>query len=124
MNKYITTARKAIEATYIGICDISEYKGTRDIVTKITNTKKEEVVKEKQPCRVSFEDSYSNEETENQSKTSQKIKLFISPDFIINPGSKIVVTQNGRTNIYKNSGIPAIYETHQEIMLEVWKGWA
>ena len=25
---------------------------------------------------------------------------------------------------YKNSGEPAVYNTHQEIMLELWKGWA
>ena len=54
----------------------------------------------------------------------QTIKLYIYPDINIKNGSKIIVTQNGKKQEYKNSGEPARYETHQEIMLELFKGWA
>ena len=42
----------------------------------------------------------------------------------IKGGSKIVVTQNGRTQIFSSSGEAAVYPTHQEIILELFKGWA
>ena len=76
------------------------------------------------PCRVSFEDIYVNTETDTEAKKLQKIKLFIAPELDIKSGSKIVVTRKGRVTSYKNSGEPAIYDTHQEIMLELFKGWA
>lgn len=55
---------------------------------------------------------------------SQSVKLFISPDIVIKAGSKIIVTQHGRTTEYSNSGVPAVYPTHQEIMLTLFEGWA
>ena len=51
------------------------------------------------------------------------MKLFISPDVLIKAGSKIIVTQHGRTTEYSNSGVPAVYPTHQEIMLTLFEGW-
>lgn len=51
-------------------------------------------------------------------------KLFISPDVAIKAGSKIIVTQHGRTTEYSNSGVPAVYPTHQEIMLTLFNGGA
>ena len=55
---------------------------------------------------------------------TQIVKLIISPDVNINPGSKIIVTNNGKITEYKNSGVPATYSNHQEIMLELFDGWA
>ena len=54
----------------------------------------------------------------------QATKLFISPDITIKPGSKITVTQTGVTTEYTGSGVPAVYPTHQEIMLELFESWA
>lgn len=123
MNQYIVAARKAIESQYKGICDIIECKKKKDSINKIT--KFEEItVKQKQPCKISFEDVCQNDTTDTESKVVSKVKLFIAPELQIKPGSKIVVTQRGRTTVYKNSGEPAILDTHQEIMLELWKGWA
>ena len=51
-------------------------------------------------------------------------KLFISPEVEIKPGSKIVVTQNGVTTEFSNSGKPAIYTNHQEIMLKLFEDYA
>ncbi len=52
---------------------------------------------------------------------SQTIKLFINPDVVIAPGSKITVTQSGETEVFKASGKPAKYDTHQEVILELEK---
>lgn len=126
----VVVARKAVESLYDGVCDIIEYH-------KVTKSNKstgfEEVtVLSKQPCRLSYKASTSmslsiKSTTENNNLSSsmeQMIKLIISPDITIKQGSKIVVTQNGKTVAYKGSGQPAIYTTHQEITLDLFEGWA
>ena len=55
---------------------------------------------------------------------TQGVKLFIAPEAEVKSGSKITVTQNGVTTEYSASGEAAVYESHKEIMLELWKGWA
>ena len=52
------------------------------------------------------------------------IELFISPDITIKPNSKIIVTQAGVTTDYTYSGVPAVYDTHQQIILEFFTEWA
>lgn len=114
--------RKAVESLYTGRCTVSEYKPVMDNVSKITKNKEVVVLKDI-PCRVSFKNvtaadlSYGNTVT-------QVIKLFVSPDVSIRDGSKIRVTQNGVTADYSKSGKPAVYPSHKEIILELFKGWA
>lgn len=116
-------ARKAIESTYEGVCSIVEYKAVTDGETKITRHE-EITVLEEQPCKLSFEKLNAVVQTDTAAAISQGTKLFISPEITINSGSKIVVVQNGVTGEYSASGIPAVYASHQEIMLERFKGWA
>lgn len=123
MNSYMLAARKAIESQYDGKCNIIEHKEKLKENSNITHFV-EEVVKEDQPCKISFEEVYVNTETDTDTKVITKIKLFIAPEINIRPGSKIIVTQRDRTTEYKNSGEPAVYDTHQEIMLVKVKGWA
>lgn len=120
-NNIYSLARQAIESQYDAKCDVIEKRPKE--INNITKNIEEKVLIDKD-CRVSFEDIYVNTETDTEAKKVQKIKLFIAPELNILPGSKIVVTRKGRTTEYKNSGEPAIYDTHQEIMLELWKGWA
>ena len=117
MNPYILAARKAVESQYDGVCDIIEYQEKQDPIKKITRHEEITVHKE-QPCRLSFEEVYVNNETNTESKVVTKVKLFIAPELQINPGSKIIVEQRGRKKAYKN------YSTHQEIVVEIFKGWA
>lgn len=116
-------ARKAIELLYEHTCNTFEYQKIKDPVTKITGPKEVPVLIDK-PCKLSFSAIKSSNQTEAATTLSQVVKLFISPDVIIKPGTKISVTHNGITESYKNSGVPAIYSTHQEIVLELFKGWA
>lgn len=119
---YMSAARKAQESGYIGKANVIQYEKTVD---KNHLTKHEEkVVLENQPCKLSFESMKQAVGTETAADISQVVKLFISPDVTIKPGSKIVVTQSGVTTDYTYSGVPAIYPTHQEIILELYEGRA
>ena len=118
----MNSVRKAIESRYNGLCNVYEYESVKDDVTKITS-QKEVAVLENQPCKLSFE-SISATDSNGAPVKSMSAKLFISPDVKIKAGSKIVVTQNGETTEYSNSGSPAIYSNHQEIMLELFDKYA
>lgn len=116
--------RQLIEQTYNGTCTISEYK---KVISEDGSTEFKEVVSvENQPCRLSFSSSPST--NGNSDSTAQSVvqttKIFISPDINVKSGSKLVVTQNGVTKAYKNSGEPAIYATHQEIIVDLFNGWS
>ncbi len=116
-------AREAIESTYEGICTVIGRQDIRDERTKITK-KSEVIVTEHQPCKLSFERLNTVVQTDAASAISQSTKLFVSPEIVINEGSKIIVEQDGRKSEYAASGVPAVYATHQEVMLELWKEWA
>lgn len=122
-NKTTKRARKAIESQYNGSCDILEYQPTRNEKTKV-NERAEVMVFQNQLCKVSFEKITNVNSSDTTNKVSQVIKLFIAPELNIDPGSKIIATQENRTEEYQSSGKPAIYVTHQEIILELFKGWA
>lgn len=118
-----SAARRAIESTYEGVCSVVEYRAIKDDSTKITRHQEFEVIRN-QPCRLSFEKLNTTVQTETAAAISLGAKLFIAPETEINGGSKIIVKQNGKVGEYACSGEPAVYSTHQEIMLELFKGWA
>lgn len=118
----IKAARKALESTYEGVLTVSEYHKVIDEKTKLTNLSKVVVLKN-QPCRLSFESLSSAVQSESAAMVAQTIKLFIPPEITIKPGSKITVTQAGVTTDYTYSGVPAVYQTHQEILLDLFEGW-
>ncbi|HJF36937.1 MAG TPA: hypothetical protein K8U79_13045 [Clostridium perfringens] len=114
--------RRAKELMYIGLCTVIEY---RKVKKENKSTGFEEVtVLENIPCKLSFKNISSNIETDKASVINQSISLILAPEVKINPGSKIIVTQNKIITIYKNSGESAVYSTHQEIILELFKGWS
>ncbi|CAI3573512.1 hypothetical protein [Clostridium neonatale] len=122
MNNAILQARKAhrkaIESQYEHTCTIKEYKSVKDPVTKVTS-KKDVVVLENQHCRLSYESVKQANQTEANATVQQVIKLFIAPEIEVKEGSKIFITHEGRTTEFKHSGKPAIYSSHQEIVLEL-----
>lgn len=77
-----------------------------------------------EPCRISFDTVNATQPENNAANIVQSITLFIDRAVVIPEGSKITVTQNGVTAVYEKSGKPAVYSTHQEIPLEILKGWA
>ena len=118
----VVKARKAIESMYDGTCTVTEYQ--EYIKPNKSTGYHEVVVLEEQPCRLSFSSSPNTNQTESAAQLVQTIKVFLAPDVRVQAGSKLTITQNGVTTEYKSSGEPALYQTHQEIMLELFKGWA
>ena len=119
----MVNARKAVESAYTGICTVIEFRNVKDPVSKITKPQ-EVTVTENVPCRVSFESKTAAASTLTAAEVAQGIRLFLAPEIKIKSGSKVIVTQNGVTTEYAASGVPAVYITHQEIMLELFRGWA
>lgn len=116
-------ARKAQESLYFGVMTVTEYQKARDEKSKLT-TKREVVVLENQPCKLSFETLKPAGQTETATSVTQVIKLFLAPEIPVKAGSKITVTQDGMTTDYQYSGVPAVFPTHQEIILELFERWA
>lgn len=115
--------RRAIESQYKGKCDVYEYRNVKDPITKITE-QKEVLVYRNWPCKLSYEKINSTNQSTGIAEQSMSTKLFISPDIEIKAGSKIVVTQNGVTTSFSNSGMPGRFTNHQEIMLEMFERWS
>lgn len=119
----MNVVREAIESLYIGSCTLKAWEEITDPISKI-KTHKEVIKLENQPCKLSYEKQTSATNTIGPAVISQTIKLFIAPEIIIEPGSKIIVTQHGKTTEFSKSGEPAVYTNHQEITLELFKGYA
>lgn len=115
--------RALIEAAYDGTCNIYEKQPYKDPDTMVTSHK-ETLVKEDIPCRLSFSSAPATLESGSAAGVAQTVKLFLAPELVLRPGSKIEVVQNGRTECYRQSGKPAVYSSHQEVVLELWKGYA
>ena len=122
-NKMVKKARKAIESMYEGTCTITEHQKVQKD-NKSTGFQ-DVIVQEDIPCRLSFKTINNTNPNENSaSALVQVTEVFLAPEIVVKPGSKLTITQNGVTTDYKSSGIPATYSTHQEIVVEIFKGWA
>ena len=121
INKARKVSRKAQELLYEHTCDVIEHK---QVKKPNGSTGFDDVtVLEKQPCLVGFTTS-TVQTSETTTEEKQSITLYISPDVTICPGSKIIANVRGTVTAYKNSGQPAIYATHQEIALELFRSWS
>ncbi len=116
-------ARRALESTYEGVCAVTENREVTDERTGLSD-QEEVTVCEGVPCRLSFEKQAAAGQTDTAASLTQGVKLFLAPETRIKPGSRVTVTQNGMTAEYAASGEPAVYSTHQEILLELFRGWA
>ena len=114
--------RAAVESLYKGLCTVYVQKEVTDPITHITSFA-EEAAMENIPCRLSFSTIYSAQEGVADG-LKQVTKLFIAPEIRIPAGSKIVVTQENVTTAYVRSGEPAYYESHQEIVLNLFERYA
>lgn len=114
--------RQMVEELYEGTCNIYEKTNVTDPVTKITG-QKEKMIYENAACRLSYTRVTPSYKQAEGAKKEQLVKLFLAPEMLVRPGSKIVVTQNNVTETYKMSSLAAAYTSHQEIALEAWKGW-
>lgn len=119
----ISLVRYTIEKMYTGTCTVTEHRKETDENTKLTGYH-DVTVLEGQPCRLSFQKITSAGQDSSAVTVSQTAKLFIAPEITIKPGSKITITQDDITTDYTYSGVPAVYQTHQEILLELFERWS
>ena len=108
------THRQALESMYKGTCRRYESRQAKNEETKIAE--EEKVLAEEFPCRLSFTTS-TVKEKEGVFVKAQETKLFCAPEREIPAGSLLEITQAGKTALYEQSGHPAVYESHQEIVL-------
>lgn len=113
--------RKHIESAYKDIVNVFEQL---EVTRPNGSTGFEEVLTlQGQPCRLSFSSVNSANQGNGVATISTVVRLFVSPDVHIKPGSKLMVTHQGRMNKYGLSGEPALYETHQEFVLQSFGGY-
>ena len=108
---------------YQDSCTITVREPIRNIDTGITSFA-ERTLYTALPCRVSRKTLAADGHNEVADKVSQVIVLYLAPETEIPAGSRIAVVRNGAEVLYCRSGEPMRYHTHQEIMLDLWKGWA
>ncbi len=115
--------REIVEAAYDGTCRLYGRQPAKDPVTKVTR-QEEILIRDNIPCHLSYSSVAPATGSATVTTVPQTIKLFLAPELDIRPGSRIEVTEQGRTESYAQSGKAAVYSSHQEILLELWKGYA
>lgn len=106
-----------------GNCTVKAWQEVEDPITHIT--KHEEVTLYKNlKCKLSHEKLTSSSSTGGPAVIAEQIKLSLGNEYEIPTGCKIIVTQYNVTEEYTRSGKPGIFMDHQEIVLELFKGYA
>lgn len=113
----------AVKSLWKGKCTVTVQENETNTNTGRTEIKEVDLYKD-EPCRISFDVTDNTKPVSNAAQKVQGVTLLIGKNVDIPPGSKITVTQNGITEIYSKSGSPAVYSVHQQIKLELFKGWA
>ena len=113
----LVKARTAIESTYEDVCTITN--AVKVLRENHSTGFDDVVVCEDEPCRLSIIDSPATSGDNIAANVSQTIKLFMSPDIDVKAGSLLRVSHCDVIRMYKHSGLPAIYPTHQEIKLDL-----
>ncbi|WP_431808800.1 hypothetical protein [Lysinibacillus sphaericus] len=119
----VSARRKAVESLYKGLCTVKVWQEVDDPVTHAT-THKEVTLLSDQKCKLSYEKQTSTTPIGGPAVIAQTTKLFIAPELDIPAGSKIIVTQHGKTTEYARSGEVAVYMDQQEIQLELFERYA
>lgn len=115
--------KEAVQRLWTGLATITKLEGVLNPDNGRTEPV-ERVTAHDLPCRISHKTVTSTSPQAEAALIAQTVTLYIDPSVDIPEGSKITVTQNGATKNYERSGNPAIYTTHMEIPLELFKGWA
>lgn len=115
----------ALRRLWTDTATITQYGKVTDAETKLTEFQETPLL-ENVPCKLSFE-TLASSEGEPVAPLRQTVKLFLSPDVTVPPGCKVTVTRpndTSRTLVFKSTGEPGMFHNHQEIQLELFRGWA
>ena len=116
----VKSYQDALRRLWDGLCDVYVLETAvnkangRDEPTEVQKLHGE-------PCRLSFSSISSTTEQDSAPLIQQSVKLFISKTVKIPAGSKIAVTQEGRTTAYARSGEPAVYSCQQDFWLSLFR---
>lgn len=121
MVEQISKAKQAIQMLHFDRCTIYGIQSYKDPVSKEIIEKDDDVIYSDVPCKLSYKTITQADNDGISSAVNQVVKLSLDNELVIKPGSKIVVTRNGRTTAYQNSGAPAVGINHQVITLELFK---
>jgi len=113
----------AVKSLWEGKCTVTVRENKTNEANGRTEAKEVDLCTN-EPCRISFDTVQVTEPSNGAAQTKQTVTLFIDPAVSLPAGSKITVTQKGATGVYEQSGVPAVYSTHKEVPLELFKGWA
>ena len=123
MVKDLTAYKKAVQSLWDGRATITVREGVLNERNGRTE-QVERVTASDLPCRISYTTVKTTEPSEEAAVVAQAVTLYIDPSVDIPEGSKITVTQKAVTRDYERSGTPAVYSVHQEVPLELFRGWA
>lgn len=116
--------RTAREKLWYGSANIYGALKTTDPITGITKIVNDAMLYENLPCKLSHREIKSDEQTDGPSRVVHSIKVSIGNEYNIPSGSKMVITQSGKTASYKSSGEAAQFVVHQEIPLVIDKRYS
>lgn len=118
----VECVKAILEKMYVGTCDVITHEKVKDEVTKRTAFV-DSILYSGIPCRLSY-NSTAVAGDGNVADVSMEIKLFLSPEYKIPDGCKMIVTQRGETHTFTNASMPVVYEAHQEVTLKAFERWA
>ena len=113
----IEMVRAAVERLYDGVATV-KVRETSKIDGKTGIAQTVERVIDGIPCRVSFSQLAPSLDATGVAIMTQTVKLFCAPEHVIPAGSDITVKHRGRVLEFRASGVPAVYDSHQEVTLE------
>ena len=111
--------RSARELLWYGTCTVFGFEETVDPITGITTVNDNAMLFDSIPCKLSHTKIGINDQTEGPATLDHTIKLSLGNEYDIPSGCTFVVTQNGKTEKYKQSGEAAFFIVHQEIPLVI-----
>lgn len=120
----LVALRSARETLWYGIATIQEYRMAKDPITKQMKSTLVDLYTDL-PCKLSHKAKNANDQLPTgPAVLDQRTWISIGNEHNIPAGCKITVTQNGKTEEYKQSGEPAMFLVHQEIPLELYEEYA
>ena len=114
--KYLKAKRAAIESLYCGTLTATVKQEQTDKKTHITTFEEVTVLKDI-PCRLS-QQTIKSTTNDGPAVKAKTIRVFLAPEIEIPAGSKLIISQHGKTGVYKQSGEPYFKSDSQTIELE------
>jgi len=114
---------KTLSKLWTDRCDVYISEQAEDPNTGRT-IEREERMQQDIPCRLSFRRGIEamgmiRDAQDAAIEAVQVVRLFLAPDVEIPPGSRIVVWRaDGNELRFHRSGVPAVFESHQEVRME------